>query len=202
MLTPLEIVTFTDPPAPEGTDPVVGRRRGGPIEIVDYDPTWPDLAVEFIARVRDALGARALNLEHVGSTSVPGLSAKPIIDIDLTVADPSREEAWLPPLERAGFDLAIREPWWHEHRVVVTNGPAANVHVFGPGCPEVYRHRIFRDWLRANPDDRDRYIDIKTRSAEAATARGETVRQYNDRKAAVIREIYRRAFEAAGLLDT
>lgn len=201
MLTPLEIVTFTDPPAPDGADPVVGHRRDGPIEIADYDPAWPDLAVEFIDRIRSALGTRAINLEHVGSTSVPGLPAKPIIDIDLTVADPSREEAWLPPLEQAGFALAIREPWWHEHRVVVANGPAANVHVFPPGCPELYRHRVFRDWLRANPDDRARYMEIKTRSAEAASARGETVMQYNDRKSAVIREIYGRAFRAAGLLD-
>ncbi|HXO25589.1 MAG TPA: GrpB family protein, partial [Streptosporangiaceae bacterium] len=64
-------------------------------------------------RIRAALGWRALQLEHVGSTSVPGLAAKCVIDIDLTVADPEREQDYVPALAAIGFRLVIREPWWY-----------------------------------------------------------------------------------------
>jgi GrpB-like predicted nucleotidyltransferase (UPF0157 family) len=137
----------------------------------------------------------------VGSTSVPGLAAKPVIDIDLTVADPDREQDYVPALEANGFRLVIREPWWYGHRLLRTNEPACNLHVFGPDSPEPVRHRIFRDWLRGNPAERDRYAAVKQQAASAANARGEHVMQYNARKEQVIREIYHRAFVAAGLLE-
>ena len=95
-----------------------------------------------------ALGDRVLTLEHVGSTSVPDLPAKPVIDIDLTVADSSDEAAYVPALEEAGFALRIREPRWHEHRCLVSFAPAANLHVWSPGSPEAIRHHMFHDWLR------------------------------------------------------
>jgi GrpB-like predicted nucleotidyltransferase (UPF0157 family) len=137
----------------------------------------------------------------VGSTSVPGLAAKPVIDIDLTVADPGHEQDYVPPLETIGLRLVIREPWWYGHRLLRTDEPACNLHVFGPDSPELVRHRIFRDWLRGNPAERDRYAAVKRRAASAANARGEHVMQYNARKEQVIREIYHRAFVAAGLLE-
>jgi GrpB-like predicted nucleotidyltransferase (UPF0157 family) len=88
-----------------------------------------------------------LVVEHVGSTAVVGLPAKPVIDIDLTVADSVDEAAYVPALEGVGFRLVIREPWWHEHRCLVHDDPRCNLHVFSPGAPEPVRHRIFRDWL-------------------------------------------------------
>jgi GrpB-like predicted nucleotidyltransferase (UPF0157 family) len=198
-----EIVTFDDSPPPPGANPWVGA-DGGPgtiIEMADPDPDWPRQYGLLAARIREALGWRALQLEHVGSTSVPGLAAKPIIDIDLTVADPGREQDYVPPLEAAGFRLAIREPWWYGHRVLRAGEPPGNLHVFGFDSPELVKHRIFRDWLRGNPGDRDRYAAAKRQAAGEATAAGEHVMQYNARKQQVIREIYQRAFTAAGLLE-
>jgi len=151
-------------------------------------------------RIREVLGWRVLVLEHVGSTSVPGLAAKPVIDIDLTVADPDREQDYVPALETTGFRLVIREPWWYGHRALVADEPRCNLHVFGFDSPEPVRHRIFRDWLRGNPADRDRYAVVKRQAASEANAGGEHVMQYNARKQRVIRDIYHDAFVATGLL--
>jgi GrpB-like predicted nucleotidyltransferase (UPF0157 family) len=131
----------------------------------------------------------------------PGLAAKPVIDIDLTVADPGREQDYVSALETIGFRLAIREPWWYGHRVLRMDEPPCNLHVFGFDSPELVRHRIFRDWLRGNPDQRDCYAAAKREAASEANAGGEHVMQYNARKQQVIREIYHRAFVAAGLLE-
>lgn len=197
-----EIVSFNDSPPPAGSDPwVSGAVPAIGIDVTDPDPAWPRQYEDLAGRIRQALGGRVLQLEHVGSTSVPGLAAKPIIDIDLTVADPGRERDYVPALETVGFKLVIREPWWYGHRALRANEPACNLHVFGSGCPELVRHRIFRDWLRANPVERDRYAAIKRQAASEANARGEHVMRYNARKEQVVREIYHRAFVAAGLLD-
>jgi len=197
-----EIVSFDDSPPPPGADPwVPGAAPATGIEITDPDPAWPRQYDDLAARIREALGWRVLQLEHVGSTSVPGLAAKPIIDIDLTVADPEREPDYVPALETAGFQLVIREPWWYGHRALQADEPRCNLHVFGPGSPEPVRHRIFRDWLRGNPAERDRYAAAKRQAASEANAGGEHVMQYNARKQQVIREIYRRAFAVAGLLQ-
>jgi GrpB-like predicted nucleotidyltransferase (UPF0157 family) len=142
-----------------------------------------------------------LQLEHAGSTPVPGLAAKPVIDIDLTVADPGREQDYVPALETAGFRLVIREPWPYGHRPLVADDPRCNLHVSGFDSPEPLRHRIFRDWLGGNPGERARYAAAKRQAASAANAGGEHVMQYNARKQQVIREIYHRAFAAAGLLE-
>jgi len=196
-----EIVTFDDSPPPPGADPwVLGASPALGIEVADPDPAWPQQYRDLAARIREVLGWRALQLEHVGSTSVPGLAAKPVIDIDLTVADPGREQDYVPALETNGFRLVIREPWWYDHRVLVTDEPRGNLHVFGFDSPEPVRHRIFRDWLRGNPGERDRYAAAKRQAASIANAGGEHVMQYNARKQQVIREIYRQAFVAAGLL--
>ena len=120
---------------------------------------------------------------------------------DLTVADPDREQDYVPALETIGFTLVIREPWWYGHRALVADEPHCNLHVFGTDSPEPARHRIFRDWLRGNPGERDRYAAIKRQAASESNARGEHVMQYNARKQQVIREIYHRAFAAAGLLQ-
>jgi GrpB-like predicted nucleotidyltransferase (UPF0157 family) len=171
-----------------------------PIEIADADPSWPSRFAELAARIRCALGEVALDVDHVGSTSVPGLAAKPIIDIDVTVPDPRDEATYVPALEVAGFRFRVRERRWHEHRLFHADEPPANVHVFGPDCPEVIRHRMLRDWLTLHADDRQRYEDAKRASAAAANAAGETTMYYNQRKESVIREILDRTFSANGLL--
>lgn len=185
---------------PAGVELLGSRLTMRPIVVVDADPGWPAAFDELAVRIRRALGERVLDLEHVGSTSVPELPAKPIIDIDLTVADAADEPAYVPALERAGFALEVREPGWHEHRVMVATSPPANVHVWGPDSPEAIRHRMFRDWLREHADDRDRYAEAKREAAEASTAEGEGVMAYNLRKQPVVREILDRMFRAHGML--
>ena len=197
-----EIVLFDDSPPPPGAAPwVAGAAPATGIDITEPDPSWPIRYDYLASQIREALGWRVLQLDHVGSTSVPGLAAKPIIDIDLIVADPGRERNYVPPLEAIGFHLTIREPWWYGHRVLRAAEPPCNLHVFGFDSPEPIRHRILRDWLRGNPQERDRYAAAKHEAASAANAAGEHVMQYNARKEQVIREIYHRAFAAAGLLD-
>jgi GrpB-like predicted nucleotidyltransferase (UPF0157 family) len=170
------------------------------VEVVDPDPRWPQVFAELATRIRSALGDRVLRVDHVGSTAVPGLPAKPVVDIDLTVADSADEPAWLPPLEALGFELVVREPWWHEHRCLTLDDPRCNLHVFSPDCPETVRHRLFRDWLREHPDDVTAYANAKLRAAEITNGAGGHVMDYNARKQPVIRAIYDRAFRAAGLL--
>lgn len=203
MLQAAEIVTFRDVPPPAGESPWVGGFDPPPeeIELMDSDPKWPVQFEEIAVRIRGALGFRALGIEHVGSTSVPGLPAKPVIDIDLTVADSARTSAWLPRLQRAGFEHVVSEPWWYQHHCLTLAEPRCNLHVWSPGCPEAYRHRLFRDWLRKEPEDRKLYRDIKLAAAEASNLQQETVNEYNQRKQEVLRDIYQRAFAAAGLLD-
>jgi len=188
----------TDRPVPTGKadrDYLAAVTVGGPqpvsrIVVVDYDPQWPGQFQALASSIRAALGGAVLGLEHVGSTSVPGLAAKPKIDIDLIVADSSDEDAYVPHLERAGFTLRIREPDWYEHRVLVREDPDVNLHVFSPGAEELKRHLIFRDWLRGNDDDRNLYASVKRRLAEREW---EYVADYAEAKNQVVATILTRA---------
>ena len=194
-------MSFDDSPPPAGADPwVAGAAPAADIEVTGPDLDWPQYYDVLASRIQKVLGWRVLQLDHVGSTSVQGLAAKPVIDIDLTVADPGREQDYVPALEAFGFQLVVREPWWYGHRMLRADEPRCNLHVFGFDSPEPVRHRIFRDWLRGNPDERDRYAAAKRQAASDANAGGEHVMQYNARKQQVIREIYHRAFVAAGLI--
>ncbi len=172
------------------------RRVDGPIELVGHDPRWAERYEQVAGRVRQALGDRVRLLEHVGSTSVPGLSAKPIIDMVLEVADSSDEAAWVPDLERAGFRVRIREPDWFEHRVMwvvdeLGRRPVdVNLHVFSAGCPETVRMVGFRDHLRSHAGDRDLYEATKHR---LAGQRWTFVQDYADAKSEVITQILARA---------
>ena len=127
---------------------VDGPPSAVPVVLVDYDPAWPGLFHRERARLGELLGDTVVAIEHVGSTSVPGLAAKPIVDIDLVVPDSADEDAYLPRLVAAGYRLTVREPNWHEHRMFKGPDTDINLHVFSPGCPETVRHRVFRDWLR------------------------------------------------------
>jgi GrpB-like predicted nucleotidyltransferase (UPF0157 family) len=201
MATAQEIVTFDDAPPPTGASPwVPGATPTADVRIVPPDPVWSEQYTILAALIAEALGAGALAIEHVGSTAVPGLAAKPIVDIDLTVADSSDESSYVPALERRGFVLTVREPWWYEHRCLRLADPACNLHVFSPGCAELERHRIFRDWLRLDPGDLLHYATAKTIAADQTRALGGDVTDYNARKEPVVREIYGRAFREFGLL--
>jgi GrpB-like predicted nucleotidyltransferase (UPF0157 family) len=178
-------------------DPWVdGPPAPAPVALVPYDPAWPERYAALAGEVRAALGPVVLDIDHVGSTAVPGLAAKDVIDLDLTVPDPTAEAAYVPALTALGWRHVVREPSWHEHRGFSRAEPHANLHVFGPDCPETVRHRMFRDWLRSTPADRRRYEAAK----RAAVPGGGHVMDYNARKEATIREIYDRLFRAAGLL--
>ena len=165
--------------------PLAGR-----IVIADYDPDWPRLFRREADRVRAALGDRALRIEHTGSTSVPGLAAKPIIDMLLVVADSAEERAYVPALEAAGYRLVIREPDWWQHRVLKGPDTNVNLHVYTPDCPEVERYLIFRDRLRSDPADREHYQQVKR---ELAQRDWTYVQQYADAKTEVVEEIIARA---------
>jgi GrpB-like predicted nucleotidyltransferase (UPF0157 family) len=170
------------------------HRVNGVIELVDYDPAWPAMFAWHRERIVDALADRVVVLEHVGSTSVPGLAGKPRIDILLVVPDSGNEEAYIPALETAGYVLRIREPEWYQHRVMVRNDRQVNVHIFSPGCVEIDRMIGFRDWLRTHPDDRQRYEDAKR---SLAARNWEFVQEYADAKTEVVEAIIARALENA-----
>jgi GrpB-like predicted nucleotidyltransferase (UPF0157 family) len=161
-----------------------------PIEIRDYDSDWPRLYEQEEERIRSVLGDRVIRIEHVGSTSVPGLPAKPLIDIVLEVADSADEAAYVPAMESAGYVLRIREPDWFEHRVLKGPDTDVNVHVFTAGCEEVDRMLRFRDWLRGHAADRELYAE---RKRELAVRDWKYTQQYADAKTAVVQEIMARA---------
>jgi GrpB-like predicted nucleotidyltransferase (UPF0157 family) len=169
--------------------------HSAPITLVDYDPEWPALFEREDRRIRAALGDKVLRLEHTGSTSVPGLAAKPNIDMTMIVPDSSDESTYVPDLEAAGYVLWIREPDWDEHRVFKGPDTNVNLHVFSPGSPEVERMVGFRDWLRAHDDDRDLYLRTKR---ELAAREWKYVQNYADAKSAVVEEIIARAGLPAG----
>lgn len=168
-------------------DVLIGGREQREIVIVDHDVQWADRYEIERARIEQALGDRALRLDHIGSTSVPGLAAKPIVDIDLSVADPEDESTYLPDLEAAGYELRVREPG---HRMVRTPARDVHVHVCALGSFWERRHVVFRDWLRAHPDDRQRYEDVKR---ELAGREWGDMNDYADAKTDVIASIMERA---------
>jgi GrpB-like predicted nucleotidyltransferase (UPF0157 family) len=177
-------------------DEVAKVRVGGasrPVEVVPYDEGWPAEFAKLSDLVSAALGDRVLALEHVGSTAVPGLAAKPVIDADLTVADSGDEAAYLPDLEAAGFVLRVREPEWEEHRVLAIESPKTNLHVWSPGGIEPQRHAAFRDWLRTHDADREAYGALKTELAGRGFG---DVMDYNNHKAALVYDLYERIFTA------
>jgi GrpB-like predicted nucleotidyltransferase (UPF0157 family) len=170
----------------------VGERKpvNGTIYLAPYNPAWPLSFTRLEKQIRQALGDDVLLLEHVGSTSVPGLSAKPIIDMVLVVADSSDEPSYVPRLEEVGFVLRIREPDWYEHRMLKPADKKAHLHVFSDGCEEVERMLLFRDWLRSQPDDRLYYEETKH---ELAALTWKYRQNYADAKTKVVLEILARA---------
>lgn len=200
---------MTDQPSDAGAVPVEGRQPmtedqiqaysvgvieplTAPIAFAEYDTAWPGLFAREETRIRATLGDRVCAIEHTGSTAVPCLAAKPIIDITMTVADVTHEPAFVPDLEAAGYVLRIREnePEWYDHRVFKGPDTNVNLHVFSDGCVELERMVGFRDWLRTHDDDRQTYEATK-RALIAQDWR--YVQNYADAKTQVVEEIMARA---------
>jgi GrpB-like predicted nucleotidyltransferase (UPF0157 family) len=165
----------------------------GQVVLVEYDPAWPAMYEAEAAFVRAALGEAVLLLEHVGSTAVPGLVAKPCIDMLLAVTDSADEDAYVTQLDSTGFVLRMRHPEWNEHRVFKSERINVNLHVWSMGSPEIDRHLVFRDWLRSHPEDRDAYAAAKRRIAAGHIA---TISDYAAQKDAIVAEITARMLAA------
>ena len=170
-------------------------RVDGPVHLTDYDPEWPAIYEREAARIRSILGDRVRVLEHVGSTSVPGLAAKPLIDIILAVDDSADEPAFVPSMEARGYVLRVREPGWFEHRLFNAPEASVNLHVFSAGCPEIDRMLAFRDRLRTHDDERQLYEAAKRDLAARAWT---YLQHYADAKGEVVEGIIARALEDAG----
>jgi GrpB-like predicted nucleotidyltransferase (UPF0157 family) len=162
----------------------------GPVVLCPYDPKWPALFETEAAKVSGALGEAALAVHHVGSTSVPGLCAKPIIDMVLEVADSADEGGYVPALEAAAYVFRIREPDWFEHRLLKGGAPSVNLHVFSRGSPEIARMLAFRDRLRANAAERELYEQTKR---ALAARRWRITQDYADAKTEVVQSILARS---------
>ena len=163
------------------------------IEIRDYDAKWPERYAREARLIRSTLGDRVVRLEHAGSTSVPGLPAKPIIDIALEVPDSRNEAAYVPDLEAVDYILRAREPDWFEHRGFKSADKGVNLHVFSAGCLETDRMVAFRNHLRINAADRELYARAKRELASYAWT---YMQQYADAKTAVVADIMTRALPA------
>jgi GrpB-like predicted nucleotidyltransferase (UPF0157 family) len=162
---------------------LVGGREGRPIVLVKYDPAWPLRFERERDRIRQAAGAVARRIEHVGSTAVPGLAAKPIIDILVTVPDPEDETAFLGELKRAGYELRVREPG---HRMLRTPERDVHIHIWSETDPEVARYLRFRDRLRKYPEERQAYEQLKR---ELATREWSDMNHYAEAKSPFIESI-------------
>ncbi|WP_395746202.1 GrpB family protein [Prosthecobacter sp.] len=171
---------------------LIGGIEKRQIVIADYDPRWPAQFERQASLISQALGAKALVVEHVGSTSVPGLAAKPIIDIDVLVADSANEASYLEALLTAGYVLRVREPDWHQHRMLRTPQLDVHLHIFSTGCMEFTRHIAFRDWLRTHADDRLLYESTKRR---LAAAQWPDMNAYASAKTEVVEAILTRALK-------
>ncbi|MBB4684673.1 GrpB-like predicted nucleotidyltransferase (UPF0157 family) [Amycolatopsis jiangsuensis] len=165
-------------------------KLGTTVTLLEYNPEWPRLYEREAARLRTVLGDRVVLLEHVGSTSVPGLAAKPIVDILLEVPDSDDEPAYVPTLEAAGYRLVIREPEWEKHRCFKGPDTNINLHVHSPGNGQTPRYLLFRDRLRSHPDELRWYLAKKR---ELAAQVWDYVQNYADAKNDVIDGIIDRA---------
>ncbi len=169
---------------------LVHGRQPAWVELVAYDPSWP---VRFAAerdRIIEALGDRAIAVHHIGSTSVPGLAAKDRVDVCVEVGNPDDDAVYLPDLLAAGYQLRVVEPG---HRCLARadpDEPATNVHVYATGADEVSAYLRFRDQLRRDADDRQRYEDVKR---SLAGREWPDVNYYAEAKGPVIREILSRS---------
>jgi GrpB-like predicted nucleotidyltransferase (UPF0157 family) len=185
----------TDDPLERLRAVTIGEIEQRDIVLVEHDEAWHDRFSIESARIRDRVDAGALRIEHVGSTAVCGLAAKPIIDLLLVVTNPSDEAAYVPPLRDAGYELRIREPEFFEHRMLRTTTRDVHLHVFGPDAAEVDRMLVFRDTLATDSSARRRYERVKR---GLASRQWPTMQHYADAKSNTIDDILRDAMAGHG----
>jgi GrpB-like predicted nucleotidyltransferase (UPF0157 family) len=174
---------------------LIGGREKRVIEIVPYRSDWPLRFQSHAERIKNALGATMLRVEHIGSTSVDGLAAKPIIDILVVVADPAREDLYLPGMLSAGYELRVREPEFEEHRMFRTPERDVHVHFFPANSGEIERYLQFRDFVRAHAETRDQYAALKR---ELSKMDWTDMNEYANAKTDFIEGVIRRARNIAG----
>lgn len=170
----------------------IAHRQVQPGQLQEHQESWARDYDTLRQLIEGAIFDQALAINHVGSTAVTGLLAKPVIDVDLTVQDAANELAYVPHLEAVGFRLTFRDDIGGDaHRQLTFSTPNANLHVWSPGAIEPQRHAMFTNWLRTHRVDRDRYAAAK----RVATDRAGALR-YNDSKSSVVYDIYEKAFIA------
>jgi GrpB-like predicted nucleotidyltransferase (UPF0157 family) len=169
---------------------------GGPekrtIVIEEHDPAWAARFERVRASLHEALGHRARRVEHFGSTAVPGLAAKAIIDVMVTVEDADDEADYGPPLEAHGFHIRVRQPG---HRMYRPPSQDVHVHICTEGSDGARKRLLFRDWLRHDAADRRLYEQTKR---ELARQDWDTTNDYSEAKGGVVAEIMARARAWAG----
>ena len=166
---------------------LIGGVERRALVLAPYDEGWSTRFRELEARIRAALGEVALSVEHIGSTAVPGLAAKPIIDILVTVPDITAEEDYLDPLLAIGYVNRVREPG---HRLVRTPELDVHVHILEPGDPAATDYLLLRDHLRTDDGDRLLYEQTKRR---LITQDWPDMNAYADAKSEIIEAIKARA---------
>lgn len=146
---------------------LVGAERGtDPIEVVDYDPLWPARFEDMRDRLAASLGGLALRIDHVGSTAVPGLPAKAVVDIQVSVPDVEDSDAYRGPIEEHGFALRFVEPGHRYLRPRPGVPRLWQVHVCQVASEWERVHLLFRDFLRAHPAEAAAYAALKKALAE------------------------------------
>lgn len=174
---------------------LIGGREKREVQIHEYDERWPSMFEQHAIKIRDALKDVALRIEHIGSTSVPGLAAKPIIDILVVVAHPEDEASYLLALLQAGYELRVREPEFDEHRMVRTPERDVHVHIFPPQSKEIGRYIAFRNQLRSNEEDRSAYERAKR---TLASREWEDMNEFAEAKTEVVEAIIAKGLRAFG----
>ena len=178
---------------------LIGGVEKREITIVAYDTDWPRKFERHAGIISGTIGGKALRIEHIGSTAVPGLAAKPIIDILVVVADSADESRYLEQLELAGYILRVRQPDWHEHRMFRTPDGDVHIHIYSAACPEIDRCLTFRNHLRKDESARILYEQTKR---ELATHNWPDMNAYAGAKTAVIESILAGAHAAGVLLNS
>jgi GrpB-like predicted nucleotidyltransferase (UPF0157 family) len=166
-----------------------------PLVVMDYDPAWQQTYVRWRDRIISALGPTALGIEHVGSTSVPGLAAKPIADIQVSVAELADEARYLPQLEEIGLVLRSRDELHRYFRPAADQPRAVHVHVCAAGSQWEHDHLLFRDYLRADPAACRRYAEAKRANARRWS---DDSWAYTEAKTSVVLDILEQAADWAG----
>ena len=170
---------------------IIGGSEKREIQIVEYNKQWSVKFEQHAKLIKDILGDIAIGVEHIGSTSVPRLAAKPIIDILLIVKKSGDESKYLKEMQTAGYQLRVREPDFHEHRMFRTAQKDVHIHVLSEGSSEIDRYLVFRNRLRLNETDRKEYEATKRK---LASGEWKDMNEYANAKTQIVERIIAAGF--------